>query len=91
MSNRQHFSGIKLKSKTFRLFFIAATLMFIYLHKGKEYIMISRQPVQGDTIVQYVLEVSQKQPGAVNPFYPYIERNRTISIYEEWDTLQNNK
>ncbi len=67
------------------------TLMFIYLHKGKEYIMISRQPVQGDTVVQYVLEVSQKQPGAVNPFYPYFERNRAISVYEEWDTLQNKK
>jgi hypothetical protein len=29
MSNRQHFSGIKLKSKTFRLFFIAATFLFL--------------------------------------------------------------
>ncbi|MDF2636831.1 MAG: hypothetical protein K0R78_3705 [Pelosinus sp.] len=67
------------------------TLMFIYLHKGKEYIMISRQPVQGDAVVQYVLEVSQKQPGIVNPFYPYNERNRTISVYEEWDTLQHSK
>lgn len=67
------------------------TLMFIYLHKGKEYIMISRQPVQGDEVVQYVLEVSQKQPGIVNPFYPYHERNRTISVYEEGDILTNNK
>ena len=54
--------------------------------------MISRQPVQGDTVVQYVLEVSQKQPSVVNPFYPYFEEsNRTISVYEEWDTLQNKK
>lgn len=67
------------------------SLMFIYLHKGKEYIMISRQPVQGDAVVQYVLEVSQKQPVTVNPFYPYNERNRAISVYEDWDTLQNKK
>lgn len=64
------------------------TLMYIYLHKGKEYIMISRQPVQGDEIVQYVLHVSQKQPSTVNPFYPYYERYRTISVYEEWNRLQ---
>jgi len=67
------------------------SLMFIYLHKGKEYIMISRQPVQGDAVVQYVLEVSQKQPVTVNPFYPYNERNRAISVYEDRDTLQNKK
>ncbi|HWR07591.1 hypothetical protein, partial [Sporomusa sp.] len=29
MSNRQHLSGIKLKSKTFRLFFIVATFLFL--------------------------------------------------------------
>jgi len=53
--------------------------------------MISRQPVQGDAVVQYVLEVSQKQPVTVNPFYPYNERNRAISVYEDRDTLQNKK
>jgi hypothetical protein len=66
------------------------TLMFIFLHKGKEYIMISRQPVQGNETVLYVLKVSQQQPSTVNPFHPYIERNHIISVYEEWDTLQSN-
>lgn len=66
------------------------TLMFIYLHKDKEYIMISRQPVQGNEVVQYVLKVSQQQPSGVTPAHPYDEKNNTICVYQEWDTLQSN-
>jgi len=65
------------------------TLMFIYLHKGKEYIMISRQPVEDDVCIAYVLKVSQIQPSEVNPIRPYYERNGTISVYEEWKPAQN--
>ena len=67
------------------------TLVFKYLHKGKEYIMLSRQPVQGNQVVVYVLTVSQNQPpSGVNPFHPYNEDGNSICIYEEWNTLQKN-
>lgn len=66
------------------------TLMFIYLHKGKEYIMISRQPVKDDVAISYVLKISQIQPSEVNPIRPYYERNNDISVYEEWKPSQNN-
>ena len=68
------------------------SLMFIYLHKDREYIMISRQPVQKDEVVQYVLSVSQqKPPGFVNPYYPYYEdeRSHVFHVYQEWKSLQN--
>lgn len=66
------------------------TLMFIYLHKGKEYISISRQPVKDDVAISYVLKISQTPPSEVNPIRPYYERNNTISVYEEWKPSQNN-
>ena len=66
------------------------TLMFIYLHKCKEYIMISRQPVKDDVAISYVLKISPIQPSEVNPVRPYYEKNNNISVYEEWKPSQNN-
>ena len=64
------------------------TLMFIYLYKGKEYIMISRQPMQGDFAILYVLKISPIEPIEVNPIRPYYENNNKISVYEEWEATQ---
>lgn len=63
-------------------------LAFIYLHKGKEYIEISRQPIQDDPGILYVLAVSQIQPSVVNPINPYSERDDSIAVYEEWQPSQ---
>lgn len=67
------------------------TLMFIHLHKGKEYITISRQPVQSNEVVQYVLKVSQNQPSGVNPLYPYRDEGYAVSVYQKWNAGKKDK
>jgi hypothetical protein len=65
-------------------------VMFIYLHKGKNYIMISRQPTNDNIAVLYVLKISPIEPIEVNPIQSYYERNNAISIYEEWKPSKKN-
>ncbi|VBB07135.1 Hypothetical protein LUCI_2379 [Lucifera butyrica] len=58
--------------------------MFIHLHKGNDYITITRQDIKENGGILYKMTISQKDPGVVNPIRPYDETERSISVYEEW-------
>lgn len=65
-------------------------IMFIHLHKGKDYITITRQDIKGNEGILYKLTITQNDPATVNPIRPYNDGINSISIFEEWKPSQSN-